>query len=439
MTNTTTTISPAPTKAPPRSTRTSEITYIILFLAILFSVPIAQTLIELRRHERVQFTDVFRYAPTDTNLRQYEKNLEDKSVFQQSLRPPMQQFYFQTLRDPGSKAILGRPGWIFYRPDVRYLIEPNSPEPGDPSSTFLTPEDHTTLRDSVVAAIVRFRDQLKQRNIALLVIPIPGKPSIYPDQLPYVSTQSLHSPTQDLLAALNKQNVHTIDLFTLFHSLRQTESKPLYLQTDTHWTPQGAELAAQAVADHIRTLNLAPKPSRDFLTTPITVQRIGDILEMTQVPNIRSYFPPEPVLCTRISDSRTGPLIPTPADRPGSFRHPSRESQILVLGDSFCRIYQTPEPQSLGHIPTTQPDANSARRPLPGSAGFISHLAFHLKAPLDYIISDGGASTDVRRKLATNAQLLAGKTLVIWQFIERDIRLGREAWQDIPLPTQLDN
>jgi len=97
-----TTISPAPTQAAPRSTRASEITYIILFLTILFSVPIAQTLIELRRHERVQFTDVFRYRPTDTNLRQYEKNLEDKSVFQQSLRPPMQQFYFQTLRDPAS-------------------------------------------------------------------------------------------------------------------------------------------------------------------------------------------------------------------------------------------------------------------------------------------------------------------------------------------------
>ncbi|MCY2954306.1 MAG: hypothetical protein NTU53_20425 [Planctomycetota bacterium] len=434
-----TTIPPAPPKAAPRSTRASEITYIILFLTIIFSVPIIQTLIELRRHERVQFTDVFRYRPTDTNLRQYEKNLEDKSVFQQSLRPPMQQFYFTALRDPGSKAILGRPGWIFYRLDVRYLIEPNSPEPGDPSSTFLTPEDHTTLRDSVLAAIVRFRDQLKQRNIALLVIPIPGKPSIYPDQLPYVSSQSLHSPTQDLLAALNKQDVPTIDLFTLFHTLRQSQSEPLYLQTDTHWTPHGTELAAQAVAHHIRTLNLAPKPSRDFLTTPITVARIGDILDMTQVPNIQSYFPPELVLCTQISDSKTGPLIPTLADRPGSFRHPSRESQILVLGDSFCRIYQTPEPKSLGQIPTTQPDPNSARRPLPGSAGFISHLAFHLKAPLDYIISDGGASTDVRRKLSTNAQLLAGKKLVIWQFIERDIRLGKEGWQDIPLPTQLEN
>ena len=438
------TISAESVAAMKTSARFSEIALIIGFLTIIFSVPITQSLSELRRGERVQFTDVFRYGPTEGNLRQYEKTLEDKSIFQRATRPWMQQLEFRVLNEPGAKAIMGKPGWVFYRPDVRYLIEPDSLESGDRNSAWLPAPSTNTICDSVVRAILEFRRQLAQRNIELLVVPVPGKPSMYADKLPYVSAErSVNSPTRLLIGELQMQNIPVVDLFSLFQKLRQSQSSPLYLQTDTHWTPQGAEFAARAVADRIRELSLPPGASREYLTRPIKVARSGDILEMTQIPNIQSHFPAEIVECEQVIDRKTGLLIPTAGDRPGSFRHPSQQSQILVLGDSFCRIYQMPEPRSLGQVlgqgPTTRPDEKTARRPLPGSAGFISHLALQLRCPIDYIVSDGGASTDVRQKLSTNAQLLAGKKLVIWEFVERDIRLGKSGWQDIPLPAQLDN
>lgn len=56
---------------------------------------------------------------------------------------------------------------------------------------------------------------------------------------------------------------------------------------------------------------------------------------------------------------------------------------------------------------------------------------------MDYIVSDGGASTDVRRKLSTNAEIMEGKKLVIWAFAERDIGLGKEGWKDVSLPPRL--
>jgi hypothetical protein len=74
----------------------------------------------------------------------------------------------------------------------------------------------------------------------------------------------------------------------------------------------------------------------------------------------------------------------------------------------------------------------------PGPAGFISHLALALKSPVDAIVSDGGASTDVRRKLSTNPEILEGKKVVIWEFVERDIALGAQGWEDVPLPVKLD-
>ena len=114
---------------------------------------------------------------------------------------------------------------------------------------------------------------------------------------------------------------------------------------------------------------------------------------------------------------------------------------MLVLGDSFCRIYQYPEPQSLGELAaatTAAPARESGpKRLLPGSAGFISHLALALRSPVDAIVSDGGAATDVRRRLSTDPEILEGKRVVIWEFVERDIALGAEGWEEVPLPKKL--
>ena len=114
---------------------------------------------------------------------------------------------------------------------------------------------------------------------------------------------------------------------------------------------------------------------------------------------------------------------------------------MLVLGDSFCRIYQYPEPQSLGEMPTGAATGHTSdsgtKRLLPGSAGFISHLALALGSPVDAIVSDGGAGTDVRRRLSTNPEILEGKRVVIWEFVERDIALGGQGWEDVALPRKL--
>ena len=96
-------------------TRKSELILLICFLAVIAGVPVTQTCIELARHERVQATDVFRYEPTAKNLREFEHTLEEKSWFQQHLRPVLQRFLFVTVRDTGAKGVLGRDQWLFYR------------------------------------------------------------------------------------------------------------------------------------------------------------------------------------------------------------------------------------------------------------------------------------------------------------------------------------
>jgi hypothetical protein len=162
---------------------------------------------------------------------------------------------------------------------------------------------------------------------------------------------------------------------------------------------------------------------------------------MMQIPGLRDAFAAETAECVQVLDPALGPLVPGASDRPGTYCYPGQQAVVLVLGDSFCRIYQYPEPQSLGNMPATattgRPEGSGAKRLLPGSAGFISHLALALGSPVDAIVSDGGSATDVRRKLSTNPEILEGKQVIIWEFVERDIALGSQGWQDVALPKKL--
>lgn len=419
----------------------NDLVLIACFLLIIFGVPVVQTTVELTRGERVQAATVVRLNPTASTLRRYVKTLEDRSVVNQWSRPVTQAALFGVFGDVGSKAVTGRDGWLFYRPDLRYLVAPDLPEAADAGSRWAPPADRSTHQDSVRHAILRFHGQLQQRGIRLVVVPVPGKPGIYPDQVTRRlagASATVTSPTERLIEKLRNDGVAVVDLFAAFRQARSEDkvTGPLYLNTDTHWTPRGADLAARVVAERLHSLGLGLGPAAAFQTRQVTVQRRGDILEMAQIPGLSQRYDAETIVCEQVLDPALGPLIPTPSDRPGCYKYPAKQSSVLVLGDSFCRIYQYPEPRSLGELSGAAADGGG-KRLLPGSAGFVSRLALALGAPVDAIVSDGGASTDVRQKLSTNPEILEGKTVVIWEFVERDIALGRAGWEEVPLPAAL--
>lgn len=103
------------------------------------------------------------------------------------------------------------------------------------------------------------------------------------------------------------------------------------------------------------------------------------------------------------------PLVPAASARPGTYCNPGQQATVLVLDGSFCRIYQYSEPQSQREKPapasTGRVGESGTRRLLPGPAGFICHLALALKSSVDAMASDGGAATDVRRKLSPDPEI----------------------------------
>lgn len=364
------------------------------FLAVIYLVPLTQSVIEIAGGRLPQFFEIFERLPTRPTLRAYEKQIEERSVFANATRPWIQYAWFVLLGNAGENVLVGRDGWLFYRPDVRYLVE-------QPAQQVIEgPEDPA-------AAILNFRDQLEARGIHLVVIPAPGKPSLYGGMLTrrLNGTSKVLSPTLDLIARLRDAGVETVDLFELFSKSEAGSGQPYYLARDTHWLADAAEIAAVAVAARIEENGWVQQGVVDYGVRPMVVHRRSDIARMTHAPLIEASFPAEEVASRQVFEKATGAKY---KDDPAS--------PVLVLGDSFLRMYQTDEPTA---------------------AGFIAHLARRLRQPVASIVNDGGASTLVRQELARRPQLLRGKKVVIWEFVERDIRYGLEGWKPTPLPSEL--
>ena len=434
------------------------------------------------------FLDVKHYGVwTSRYLRAFENKIDDESAIVLALRPKYQLAVWNLFSDPGEKVVLGAAGdcigagcgrdtaaasdrWLFYRQDVEFLVQPS---PLDVRSAKL---------DNPVKAIERFRDQLKAKGVELLVVITPGKPSIYTERLTgrdsrvagaagarnaaavgnaanLENAAGLQSHGKKILDSLTRAGFNTVDLYTplLAAKSRDAVEGPLYLNDDTHWTPRGAEIAADVIAKKVRemvdagTVKFRGKDTVRYVASDSIADRMGDVGEMSglnkfgvfKVQKVTGHVVMQQNIVEK-SDTGSGQSLHDCLDSLNKncqgdiscyrshfcvgkdslyydnsliydttitpFKDDFRKSEILILGDSFSRIYQTDSPVN---------------------AGWIAHFAKNMNRPVASIVSDGGASTLVREKLARKASVLKGKKLLIWEFVERDLRFGAEGWKNV--------
>jgi SGNH hydrolase-like domain, acetyltransferase AlgX len=353
----------------------------------------------------------------DLYLRPYEKEMENASIFAGTIRPAVLGARYVLFGDLGEKAVAGTTSWFFYRPDVDYLVRPYI---RDPRSIVVDPNGKP-VNDDPIRTIVDFKSQLDSLGVDLLVVIVPVKASIYPDLLsrrmkPEQSGSFSHSLR--IIRDLNAAGVSTVDLFSAFAKERAddtTAGDSIYLARDTHWRGRGVLAAARAVGDRIKRYPWYVAGTTEFEVDTIVVDRMGDISAMTTLPFMRIHdlalsFPAEKTKCYQVYQVTRDGSSGT-AER-HLYKDDFKRSSVLVIGDSFSRIYQTDEPRS---------------------AGWISHLARELSQPVASLINDGGASTLVRQSLARRINLLKGKKLVVWEVVERDFRFGEDGWKRVPL------
>ena len=178
---------------------------VVLFLLTLAVVAPLQTAIELRAGTtKPQYLDILqhlRQAPQEfrdhegplwdklfaanrfllAKINAYETELEKTSSMEKTLLPPMQEAFTKLVGLGNEQAYLGKGQWLFYRPGVDSVM---GPAYLDDRQMLLRSRSGNEWQDppqpDPVLAIEQFRDQLAERGVMLVVMPVPIKAAILP-------------------------------------------------------------------------------------------------------------------------------------------------------------------------------------------------------------------------------------------------------------------
>ncbi len=429
-------------------------TLILIFLAVIYAVPLHQHVEEWKADRPMQSLDLWRHVPEifrpirerglrvssviDANrvflrrINEYEDDLEDASLAGQIIRPTVQSFMASRLGVGNEQAYVGRDGWLFYRPGMDSLTGPGFLDERQLARRAASgTEWRAAPQPDPRKAILDFKRQLDERGITLIVMPTPIKPTIHPERFSARYTghdRALHNPSyQPFIEELEAEGVIVFDPSGLLLERKTEDGTTQYLATDTHWRPEAMEAAAVKLADLIsggRARRPAePQPAVDGSPNPPPEEASVGLA------GTRNHTQPETATPTDLPslegwsrDSGTGVGSSPPAEGwpkagVGSLRR--QPVQIAALGDISLMLDlpadQTifpPEPVTIQQVLTddgqfwrASEDAEVlvlgdsfsniySLEPMGWgeSAGFIEQLSFHLGAPIDRLVrNDSGA------------------------------------------------
>jgi hypothetical protein len=298
-----------------------------------------------------------------------------------------------------NRVHLGEAGWLYYRPDLE-AVHGKGPFWQEPPSVARAPGQDAW--QAPLPVVLDFAQQLRQRGIRLIVVPVPTKTMMVGSGLGRKESITRPAAWDRVFAELKHAEVEALDVVPL---LARMPEEDRYLRLDTHWTPQAMEKVAEFVATQIGTVN--GLPSRSFTRGTETHRFEGDLLEMLDLPKAKLSLAlePEQITLHPIIDIATGQI---PEPDPGS--------PVMLLGDSFVNIFDDP---SLGLSKTTAKLEGGMR-----GAGFAAHLAARLGAGIDVIAVNGGGATAVRKELARRGdEAIRAKQVVVWILSARDLLL----------------
>jgi alginate O-acetyltransferase complex protein AlgJ len=244
-------------------------------------------------------------------------------------------------------------------------------------------------------AIVRFKDDLAARGIALIVMPTPHKAAAHPEKLAPLSERKATPENPSFPAFLEQLERDGVLVFKPDVLTSAGGQDQRYLATDTHWRPEAMEVVAESLASFISArVRLAPVDDPRHLVERLEASNTGDTARMLDLPDEAGLAAPETVWLRRV-------LQPD-----GSLWRSSPTADVLVLGDSFSNIYAL---ESMGWGT---------------SAGFVEQLSYALRRPIDRIVQNDEGAFATRAVLQRSPARLNGKRVVVYQFAERELAFG---------------
>lgn len=266
----------------------------------------------------------------------------------------------------------GRPGVVIGSNDWLFTAEEFDP-PGDSKLAA----DNWQLIRGVEA-------ELKKRGIDLVVLLLPAKARLYPENLAEQKPVTLQQELYEV--ALKQMQQLGLEGPQLLQPLREGKhQREVFLRTDTHWTPFGAAVVATATADYLRAHRQWSNGDLDYQTQVLgTESHKGDLL---------SYLPLDPYF---------------EGLQPAAERLEKRQTEQVEEGADLFGS-SAPEVALVGTSYSANPKWN-----------FQGALREALHADLYNYAEDGhGPLVPMLRLLAKGEEETKGLRLVLWEVPER--------------------
>ncbi|KRC76361.1 hypothetical protein D3C85_364850 [compost metagenome] len=225
---------------------------------------------------------------------------------------------YRVLGDLGDQVAMGCPQWLFYRDGLR-------PQPG----THVFNERLRLMRYWV--------DTLRQKQVQVLVVAVPDKSRIESDRLCGLPVSlPMRRTLDDWQAALKAQGVPYVDL----RDALQAAPAPRFFLTDVHMNAQGAQAAAERVAQAALPL-LQGRGTQAFQTGAATPPqpRMGDLIVLAGLAHARPGWRPDLEL---VSEQQIAPV------RSGGLLDEAAPVEVLLAGTSNGRRSQFAERLGMG-------------------------------------------------------------------------------------------
>jgi hypothetical protein len=374
------------------------------FVALIAGLPLAQLGTDLSRDQRPQLFALFDRVPDKANLRAWEDDLEKASLPRAKVQPALQGLLSGVGGFGNTNVIIGRDGWLFYRPGLEYLAGPGVLDPARLRQRRRQMIDsgerspHPDPREAILA----FHRRCAAAGARLVLMPVPDKVMLQPSRLSARPAPATPPNNREFGRLLDELRAAGLDVFDCTPGSPATGEDRFLIQ-DTHWTPQWMEQVAGELAAHLKP-HLGPAPALALKAEAAEAARVGDLVDMLKLPEGQRLFSPQAVKLRRVVEA-------------GRDWQPSHQADVLFLGDSFANIYSS-EIMGWG-----------------SSAGLVEHLGLALRRPIDCIVrNDAGASATRKMlgaQLAAGKDRLAGKKVVVWEFAVRELAVGN--WPPIEM------
>ncbi|WP_445938928.1 alginate O-acetyltransferase AlgX-related protein, partial [Pseudomonas sp.] len=145
-----------------------------------------------------------------------------------------------------------------------------------------------------LALIKGVRDELAKHDVLLLMAIVPSKSRLYPEFVGDNLTSSLRQGLyQRFLNEVRAADIAAPDLLSTLQTGKA--SGAMFLRTDTHWTPEGADLVAQQLSSTLkRAISLAGEPQVFVTQTSPAKPYPGDLTRFLPLEPLFGHLLPPP-------------------------------------------------------------------------------------------------------------------------------------------------